>query len=295
MTYRLARAFPFMALVLLLSGVVSASSSQAAEVTFPGDRPFSVFVPDSYNKAKAAPLILALHGYTSSGEQTEEYLKMTEVAKARGILYVHPDGTRDGASNRFWNATPACCNFYSSKVDDGAYLISIIDAVSKKFNVDQKRIFVIGHSNGGFMTHHMACAYANRIAAVASFSGATYFNSASCMPSKPISVLQIWGTDDETISYNGGQLFNNNYPGALATISAWATLDKCSTKLQNSNQKLNLEAKIAGNETMVKFFQNCSSKTRVELWSIKGGKHVPELADGFASKIVDFLLAHPKI
>ncbi len=289
----LIKAIPFLLIASLTA--VGMGTSRAAEVTFPGDRPFTVIVPDSYSKSRAAPLILVLHGYTSSGDQTEEYLKLTAVAKTRGILYVHPDGTRDGSSNRFWNATPACCNFYQSKVDDGEYLLSIINAVSKKYNVDQKRIYVMGHSNGGFMTHHMACMYADRIAAVASFSGATYFNSASCKPSKPISVLQIWGTDDETISYNGGQIFNNSYPGALATISAWAKLDKCSAKLIKTSQKLDLEAKISGAESAVAYYHGCSAKTRVELWTIKGGRHVPDLADGFASKVVDFLLAHPKI
>jgi poly(3-hydroxybutyrate) depolymerase len=41
--------------------------------------------------------------------------------------------------------------FYGSGVDDEGYLISIIDLVSAKYNVDLKRVYLIGHSNGGFM------------------------------------------------------------------------------------------------------------------------------------------------
>lgn len=281
------------ALFLLMSG--ANLPAHASTVQFPGDRPFSLSVPDSYNKAKAAPLIVALHGYTSSGDETEKYLKLEAVTQKRGILYVHPDGTKDGAGNRFWSATPACCNFYSSKVDDEAYLMSIIDTVSKKYNVDQKRIYVVGHSNGGFMTHHMACTHADRIAAVVSFSGATYDKSASCKPSKPISVLQIWGTSDETIAYNGGAIIGNKYPGALQTVASWGALDKCDMKLRSSARKLDLEAKIAGAETSVAYYSGCAAKVRVELWSIAGGAHVPALAADFTSKMVNFLLAHPKV
>ncbi|MCX6430206.1 MAG: alpha/beta hydrolase-fold protein [Actinobacteria bacterium] len=281
-----------MVLIALAMGSIPA---EATTVLFPGARPFSVIVPTTYQKSKPAPLILALHGYTSSGDETEKYLQLAAVAQTKGILYVHPDGTQDGAANRFWNATPACCNFYSSKVNDEAYLMSIIDSVSKKYNVDQKRIYVIGHSNGGFMTHHMGCSEANRIAAIASFSGATYDDPKTCKPSSPISVLQIWGTADETIAYNGGSIISNAYPGALKTVASWAKLDSCSMKLISSTKKLDLEAKLAGAETSVSYYSGCKAKTSVELWTINGGAHVPSLVKNFASQVVDFLLAHPKV
>jgi polyhydroxybutyrate depolymerase len=281
--------------IAIFLSLFSALPAKAASVTFPGDRPFSVLVPTTYQKSKPAPLILALHGYTSSGDETEKYLQLASVAEKKGILYVHPDGTQDGAANRFWNATPSCCNFYSSKVNDEAYLMSIIDAVSKRYNVDQKRIYVVGHSNGGFMTHHMGCTHSKRIAAIASFAGATFDDPKSCKPTSPISVLQIWGTSDATIAYNGGDILGNTYPGALKTVSSWAKLDGCSTKISASKTKLDLEAKLTGAETSVGYYTGCKAKTTVELWTIYGGAHVPTLAKNFASQVVDFLLAHPKI
>lgn len=283
-----------LALALLLSAT-SIAPAHASSVVFPGARPFTVDIPTTYQKSKPAPLLLALHGYTSSGEQTEKYLQMAAVAQKHGILYVHPDGTTDGASNRFWNATPACCNFYASKVNDEAYLMSVIDSVSKKYSVDQKRIYVVGHSNGGFMTHHMGCTHSNRIAAIVSFSGATYDNSKDCKPTSPISVLQIWGTSDSTIAYDGGNILGKKYPGALKTVASWAALDKCSGKIGLSKVKLDLEAQLPGAETIVSSYGSCKAKTTVELWTIKGGAHVPALVKDFANQVVDFLLAHPKI
>ena len=269
------------------------TAGKATVVTFPGSRPFKLQVPTAYTKAKPEPLIIALHGYTSTGADTERYLKLGPVADARGILYVAPDGSLDNNGLQFWNATPACCNFSGSKVNDEAYIMSIINAVSKKYNVDQKRIYVVGHSNGGFMSHHMACSDSNRIAAIASFAGATYKDQSMCKPNRPITILQIWGTVDETISYTGGALLAP-YPGAAETIADWAKLDKCNAKIITSPAKINIESSIAGNETTVSSYAGCANKTTVELWSIAGGHHVPTLASDFATKLVNFLLAHPK-
>jgi len=269
------------------------SAGKATVVTFPGSRPFKLQVPTSYTKGKSAPLIIALHGYTSSGADTEKYLKLGPVADARRILYVAPDGSLDNNGLQFWNATPACCNFSGSKVNDEAYIMSIINSVSKKYNVDQKRIYVVGHSNGGFMSHHMACSDSNRIAAIASFAGATYKDQSMCKPSQPITVLQIWGTVDETISYMGGALLAP-YPGAAETIADWAKLDKCNAKIITSPTKINIESSIPGSETTVSDYAGCAAKTTVELWSIAGGHHVPTLAADFATRLVNFLLAHPK-
>jgi polyhydroxybutyrate depolymerase len=149
--------------VILLTSFSGMASSNAAVVSFTGARPFKLFVPTSYNKINPAPLLLALHGYASSGNQLEKYLNLTAVAQARGVLYVHPDGTADKSGNRFWNATPECCGYAKMKVNDDQYLMDIIDSVSRKYNVDPDRIFIIGHSNGGFMVNHMACAHADRI------------------------------------------------------------------------------------------------------------------------------------
>jgi polyhydroxybutyrate depolymerase len=284
----------FTGAAIILTSLLGIAPSNAAVVSFSGVRPFKLFIPTTYNREKPAPLILALHGYTSSGDELEKYLNFTAVAQARGILYVHPDGTADGGGNTFWNATPACCNFYSAKVDDQTYLMSIINAVSKKYAVDPRRIYVIGHSNGGFMSQVMACNHADRIAAIVSLAGATYENPSTCKPTAPISVLQIWGTADQTIMYQGGEILGNAYPGASQTVASWATLDRCSKKITALPQKLDLEAQIKGNETAVGVYKGCAAKTTVELWTIAGGQHVPSVSATFATKVVDFLLAHPK-
>lgn len=74
-----------------------------------------VQVPSDYQPTTPAPLLILLHGYTSSGAETEAILQFAPEADARGLIYAFPDGTQDPLGNRFWNATDACCNFLAAR------------------------------------------------------------------------------------------------------------------------------------------------------------------------------------
>ncbi len=279
--------------VLLLS-VLPISQSQAADVVYPGERPFTLVLPSNYQPGTPAPLIIGLHGYTAESPYAQNYFALGKVADEKGILTVYPSGSKDTNGYLFWNATPACCNFDSNSVDDEAYLLSIIDSVSKDHTVDPARIYIIGHSNGGFMAHRMACNQSDRIAAIVSLAGATYSNPKSCNPTSPVSVLQIHGSNDEVISYTGGYLFSSAYPSARRTIDLWGKLNECGKKPYRVLPRLDLDRKISGLETTVLRYKGCKTGANSELWTINKGKHSPELSATFAKSVIDYLLAHPK-
>jgi polyhydroxybutyrate depolymerase len=132
-----------LSLLILLLSFVPISQSQAAEVVYPGDRPFTLVLPNNYQPGTPAPLIIGLHGYTANTPYANSYFQLGKVADSKGVLTVYPSGTKDSNGFLFWNATPACCNFESSTVDDQQYLIDIIDAVSRDYSVDQTVIRTI--------------------------------------------------------------------------------------------------------------------------------------------------------
>jgi pimeloyl-ACP methyl ester carboxylesterase len=142
--------------VVLLLSLLSTQVVHAATVPFASSRPFNVFIPSTYEKSDPVPLVIALSGYGQTGAQLENYLHLTSEAQSAGFIYVHPDGTIDQFGARFWNATPECCDFQKPPVNDAAYIISIIKKISARYSVDPKRIYVIGHSNGGFMANALA-------------------------------------------------------------------------------------------------------------------------------------------
>src|SRR5690606_28441464 len=147
-----------------------------------GRGPVDVLVPSDYTPERAWPLVVLLHGYTSSGADIEAYTRMGDVVDELGFLLALPDGTEDILGLRFWNATDACCDHFGRRPDDVGYLTALLDAVGDAARVDDGQVFFAGHSNGGFMSYRMACELPGRVAAIASMAGATYEDPSLCMP-----------------------------------------------------------------------------------------------------------------
>lgn len=261
-----------------------------------GNRPARLVVPSGYD-GTPHPLLILLHGYSATAAIQDQYLGVSTRADRRGLFIVLPDGTPEagGRMPRFWNATAACCNFGGVPVDDVAYLTGLIDEAGQHYNIDPRRVYLYGHSNGGFMAYRMACDAAPRIAAIASLAGATHFEASDCAPTEPVSVLQIHGTADATILYEGVPMGFMQYPGAEETTRRWADRAGCSTRTPSAAvAQLDLDRSLMGDDTDVFAFANCASGLGVELWRINMGGHIPAVQPDFSDQVLDFLLAHPK-
>ncbi|HEX5148200.1 MAG TPA: alpha/beta fold hydrolase [Candidatus Limnocylindrales bacterium] len=283
------------------SSAPDTSSSAPTEFVAGGDRPVTVHVPVGADPA-GAPLLLVLHGYSSNGAEVTRWLPLGEAGGRRGVVWAYPDGSRNDRGDRFWNATDACCGF-GSDVDDVAYLTELIDEIAARTRIDPARVYVVGHSNGGFMSHRMACDRADKVTAIASISGVTFADPARCAPSAPVAVLQVHGTDDETISFEGGVLRipgiqDAAYPGAAETARLWLGLDGCEAELTETAVLIDADARVDGTdgpaETTVAESTGCDPGGRVELWSMHGVRHSPAFSDAFPDAVLDFLLAQER-
>ena len=228
-----------------------------ATTTFGGaDRPVKLHVPPTYACATAAPLVIMLHGYGVTSVSEEAYLNLLAETDKRGFLYAAPDGTKDATTSEYWNATDACCDYYGSKVDDSAYLSGLITDIKAAFNVDAGRVYILGHSAGGFMAHRMACDHGDQIAGVVSLEGAMYQDAVKCVGLDPVSVLEIHGTSDAVIAYGGGFIGVNAFPSAPTTVADWAKIDGCGPA-DTSGAPLDLDASLPGNETTISAYAGC--------------------------------------
>lgn len=253
-------------------------------------RPYQYKVPSRYDRTKPTPLVVLLHGFSASGSLQELYFNLSALAESRTFLYAYPDGKQDPVGLRYWNAMEWCCDFFKSGVDDVAYLNAVIDDMSSKFNVDPKRIFIVGHSNGGFMAHRLACELSDKIAGIVSLAGAQWNDPMRCTPKQPVAIAQIHGNLDVVISYIGSL----NYPSARETVSIWANRNRCTGTLTYSGTNLDLDTLLLGAETQVARYSGCPAQGPVELWTIQGGSHLPALSSYFTASVYDFLMAHPK-
>ena len=252
------------------------------------ERPYRLVVPPGYY-GQPLPFVILLHGYSGSGQVMDDYLNMSSIAAARTFLLATPDGSIDALGYRYWNATDACCAANAPvPADDVAYLTAVIDDASSRYNVDPKRVYIIGHSNGGFMAHRMACDRAARIAAVVSIAGAQWNYLPYCQPTEPVSVLEVHGTSDTLIPYDGGP----GYPGARTTVTDWASLNRCTTDFYVA-AVWDLDTQ-PGVETIRELAVGCPPGVGVELWTMMFVSHAPSFSAWGSNFLYNFLLVYPK-
>lgn len=289
------------------AGPVDAGPADAAVVSDAGrdplviERPFEVTVPIGYRAGQPVPLVVVLHGYTVTADVQDTYFGFSRLAQQRTFLVALPNGLRDATLQPYWNATDACCAFGNTN-DDVAYLTAVIRDVQARYSVDPKRIFLVGHSNGGFMAHRLACDRAELIAALVSVAGNTWKDGSRCAPSTPVGVLQVHGTLDAVIAYSGGATFGGGgtivgppYPSAEDSVKTWGAKNGCSaTTLTRLTGNLDLVTAVLGSETTRESVAGCPANSAAELWTIWGGSHFPTVAPDFADQLYTWMLAHAK-
>lgn len=231
-----------------------------------------LLIPSDYIETKSYPLLLLLHGYGFDGEIAEEIWGFTELINEYDFIYISPSGTIDQTQSPFWNATPACCNFYNSFADDVSFLYELIEKTKTQHNVDANRVYIVGDSNGGFMALELAYQFPELITAVVNSAGASHF-----YPRNPLNngvhILHIHGTKDSSILYEGGTIQGKFYPGAETLIKQWAGYNGCSSVDMSTTYK-DLFSALPGLETEVmKFKTGCLLEGSAELWKIVGGGH----------------------
>jgi len=295
--------FPILVLVAFVLACSSSETSTPsdggtttpAEITLGGDRPVSyVFVPETYDGTKPMGLVLVLHGYGAGGRVQEfGIFRMHQIATEKNFIVLAPDGTFDSTGKRFWNATDTCCDFEKKNIDDVAYLTGLVDEASRNYKIDKKRVYAIGHSNGGAMAHRLACDRPDVFAGVATLAAPFWADATKCQPKTPIAVLMMHGTGDTTVPYAAGEFRGQRLPGATDIAATWAERNGCGATADTTAPPLDLDLDQAASETSLARFSGCKNPSAVELWTMAGTGHIPSnLAPDFPARIWSFLETH---
>lgn len=187
------------------------------------EREYILYIPESYDPETPAPLVLCFHGYGSNAATNFFYTNFRSIADTAGFILIHPQGTLlDGSAH--WNVGGWTL---ASTVDDVDFTNTLLDKIADEYNINEERVYSTGMSNGGYMSFLLACQLSDRIAAIASVTGSmTIQTFADCNPQHPTPVLQIHGTADETVPYEGNPLWTESIEDVLAY---WVDYNQCNT------------------------------------------------------------------
>ncbi len=160
-------------------------------------REYILYVPASYSGSEFVPLLFNFHGAGGTADDQMEWGDFRSIADTAGFLIVHPQGTGPG----IWNIG-------AGQADDIGFVEAMIDSIAAEYTINLDRVYATGKSLGGFFSIHLAGQLSEKIAAVASVSGTmtqgTYDASA---PTRPTPVMQIHGTDDSLVPYDGNPFY----------------------------------------------------------------------------------------
>ena len=201
-------------------------------------REYILHVPSAYTGSAAIPLVVDFHpfGNTDSGWRSQS--PYPAVIDKEGVISAYPQGepspTGGAMSGTAWNVGPCCvAPINGQPVDDVAFAKAIVADVEKVACIDPKRVYAVGYSMGGGMSHWLACNAADTFAATgpASFD-LLKENEDDCKPSRPIPVIMWRGKQDNVAFFNGGlsqevQGMSITFLGATACFQKWASLDGC--------------------------------------------------------------------
>ena len=227
-------------------------------------RTYKLYIPSIYNGNTAVPLLFNFHGYTSNSNEQMFYGDFRNIADTANFLVVHPQGTLDNTNTTHFNV-----GWGGSTVDDVGFTEALIDSLSAAYSIDQNRIYAVGMSNGGFMSFQLACDLSNKIAAVGSVTGSmTPSTLGNCNASHPMPIIQIHGTTDPTVPYNGSAGWTASVTNIL---NHWATFNNCSpaptvVNVPNTN--------VLDGSTVEKYtYENGDNCSEVVHYKVTNGQH----------------------
>jgi polyhydroxybutyrate depolymerase len=243
-------------------------------------RTFNIHIPAIFDKSEQFPLVIALHGRGSNGTGMILLTRkgFNKLADKDGFIMVYPDGIElnwnDGRMDEEANDRA-----HRENIDDVGFLSALIDSMIKNYNINPKRVYVTGISNGAIMSYRLACELSHKITAIAPVDGnIPYMLFPQCSPSRPVSVLAINNTNDPRVPFEGGEIYGQFHRIKLGkvlsvneSIGFWVNRNMCSTTPVVAEVP-DRDPGDGSTVTMEQYFNGLDG-TEVILYAVDGGGH----------------------
>ncbi|MDC0717573.1 alpha/beta hydrolase family esterase [Nannocystis bainbridge] len=211
-----------------------------------------VHIPPGYDQLAPVPVVLNFHGFTQDSDGQLALSAMNPVADAHDFVVVYPQGL-----DYSWNAGECCGLSVVNEVDDIGFVRALVARLQDELCVDPRRVYATGMSNGGYLSHRLACEATDLIAAIAPVSATIVIDP--CEPARPIPVMMFNGTTDILVPYGGGL-----YQSAPQSFADWAGHNHCNGAPAVTQQ--------AGGATC-EAYDDCDDDVTVTLCTLEGMGH----------------------
>jgi polyhydroxybutyrate depolymerase len=265
-------------------------------------RSYLIHLPPD-DKSRPMSLVIALHGGGGTGSRMEKLTQggFNALSDREGFIVVYPDGLE-----KHWNdgrsVKEAGWRAHKENVDDVGFISALIEHLVKEQNVDPKRVYITGVSNGALMASKLACEKTEKITAIALVAGTIAENFApACSPSRPIPILMMHGTEDSFVLWEGGEIAEKLPRGRRfgrtlsvpETVKFWAANNECPS-LPIITQEPDKDPKD-GTRVRKEAYSDCKDGAEVILYAIENGghtwpnghKYLPDRIVGKISKDID--------
>jgi predicted peptidase len=151
---------------------------------------YLIYLPEGYESdSKQWPLLLFLHGASERGSDIE-------LIKRNGP----PRLIEEGQQFPFILVSPQCPE---RTIWDNKLLITLLDEIESKYNVDTRRVYLTGISMGGHATWSLAIQYPERFAAIIPICARGYSQDVYVLKDLPVCVFH--GEKDDIVPISDGK------------------------------------------------------------------------------------------
>jgi poly(3-hydroxybutyrate) depolymerase len=168
--------------------------------------PYRLYVPAAYNRSRAFPLVIALHGLGQTEDSFfDAYGKtLPKLAEQRGYIVAAPLGYRvDGFYGWGVAAPPEDVVARRRQELSEQDVMEVLKQVKGLYNIDETRIYLMGHSMGAIGTWRIASKYPDIWAALGPFAG--FGSPATAERVKHIPQFVVHGDADPTVNVQGSR------------------------------------------------------------------------------------------
>jgi polyhydroxybutyrate depolymerase len=241
-------------------------------------RQYLIQVPSGYSPGHKVPLLLGLHGGTGNARQFENDSGFNRVAEKEGFIVVYPDGLgKFKYTLHVWNSGYIQAAGRAG-TDDVTFIKDLVDYLKSQYSIDDQRVYITGHSNGGMMTDRMASEYPEIFAAAAPVSSAIGGKATPAsplytipQPAQPVSMVRVHGYLDQNVLYDGG--FSR---GGFGLRARYDISEKVSTAFwvkNNGCQTIPETENSAGGLISLEKYSGGRNKSEVVLVTFKNADH----------------------